>query len=282
LKPRNVRQYALSKACLKALEVSTMKTGFLRILIALAALLALPGVGHAQNNPSPRELQGLIAAGQDKQALAQLQNVLAAHPDSAVAWYLSAEAQDALGHEDAARSALAKAEKIAPGLPFANPADAQALQTHLNAGAGDAPSGGGMGSMIFVVGALVVLFLVVRVFLRSRRRVMPGLDGYGRPMGYGPGGQGFAPPGYGQPGYGGGSGIGGSLIGGLAAGAGFAAGERIIDDLSGNRDGGQGYIDPNFQGGAAPDRDDGLQGDPGWDDNSGGGDGGGFDSGNSW
>jgi len=266
------------RKCLWALEVSMMATGFWRILIVAAALMTSPGLARAQSTPSPRELQGMIAAGQDSAALDQLQSVLAAHPHSAVAWYLSAEAQDALGHADAARSALAKAEQIAPGLPFAKPSDVQALQTHL--GAGTAPAHGGMGSMVFVIGALVVLFLVVRVFLRSRRRVMPGFDGYGRPMGYGPGGQGFAPPGYGQPGYGGGSGIGGSLLGGLAAGAGFAAGERIIDDLSGNRDGG--YVGPNFQGGPAPDRDDGLQGDPGWDDNNGGGDGGGIDSGNGW
>jgi hypothetical protein len=267
------------------LEVATMKTQFWRILAAVAALLTLPAMGWAQSTASPREIQGMIAAGQDSAALDQLQGVLAAHPHSSVAWYLSAEAQDALGHEDAARDALAKAEQIAPGLPFAKPSAVRALQTHLNAGAHAAPSGGGMGSMIFVLSGLVVLFLVVRVFLRSRPRVMPAYDGYGRPMGYGQPGYGqpgFGQAGYGQPGYGGGSGIGGALIGGLAAGAGFAAGERIIDDLSGNRDGGQGYIDPNFQGGPAPDRDDGLQGDPGWDDNAGGGGDGGFDSGNSW
>ncbi len=248
-----------------------------RVALMLASLFALPAAGFAQTAPSPRQIQGMIDAGQDQAALGQLHNILQAHPQSGVAWYLTAEAQDALGHEGAARDALAKAEQIAPGLPFAKPANLQALQTHLNNPGAAAPAHGGFGSMMFVIGALVVLFLLVRVFLRSRRRVMPAYDSYGRPMGYGPGGQGFAPPGYGGPGYGGGSGIGGSLLGGLAAGAGFAAGERIIDDLAGNRDGGQGYADPNFQGGPAPDRDDGLQGDPGWDDNSGGG-----DPNNSW
>ncbi len=235
------------------------------VFVVLAVVMALPGMGHAQS-ASPRQIQGMIADGQDQAALDQLQSVLQAHPHSAIAWYLSAEAQDALGHEDAARDALAKAEQIAPGLPFAKPDHVAALQAHLQNGAGADPARhGGIGTMVFVIGVLVVLFLVVRMFMRSRRQVMPAYDSYGRPMGYGPGGPGFAPPG-----YGGGSGIGGALIGGLAAGAGFAAGERIIEDLEGNRD--QSYVDPNSGGfDPAPDRDDGLQGDPGWDDNSGGG-----------
>jgi len=253
-------------------------------LIVAAAIMALPGVALAQSVPSPRALQNMIADGQDQAALDQLHHVLQVHPDSGIAWYLTAEAQDALGHENAARSALAKAEQIAPGLPFAKQDDVAALQAHLQNAGDAAPAHGGFGTMVFVIGVLVVLFLLVRVFVRSRRPIAPAYDGYGRPMGYGPSGAGYAPPGYGQPGFGGGSGIGGSLIGGLAAGAGFAAGERIIEDLEGNRD--QNYVDPNIgyvdpnAGGfdPAPDRDDGLQGDPGWDDNSGGG----SDPDNSW
>jgi hypothetical protein len=253
--------------------------GFLRVIGVAAGFFALPALGLAQPNASPQQLQAMIADGQGQAALNQLQGVLQAHPDSGVAWYLTAEAQDVLGHEDAARSALAKAEQISSGLPFAKADEVSALKAHLqNSGGGAIAGHGGMGSMIFVLGGLVVLFFVVRIFLRGRRQVMPGDNAYGRPMAPGPGWYG---PGYAPPGYGGGSGIGGSLIGGLAAGAGFAAGERIIDDMEGNR--GQGYVDPNIGGaGPAPNRDDGLQGNPGWDDNSGGNDSGGFDPNNSW
>jgi hypothetical protein len=251
-----------------ALEVPMRLFLFLAVL---TGLFSLHGAALAQNVPSPRVLQGMIADGQDQAALDQLQSVLQVHPHSGIAWYLTAEAQDALGHEDAARSALAKAEQFAPGLPFAKPDDVAALQAHLQTVGGDAPAHGGISAMV-VIGLLVVLFLLVRVFLRARRRVVPAYDAYGRPMGYGPGGPGYAPPGYGAPGYSEGPGIGGSLLGGLAAGAGFAAGERIIEDIEGDR--GQGYVDPNIGGGGfdqVPDRDDGLQGDPGWDDGSGGG-----------
>ena len=82
------------------------------------------------------------------------------------------------------------------------------------------------------------------------------------------------------PGMGGGmgGGIGSGLLGGLAAGAGFAAGERVIDDVMGNR---QPNIDqssfnqPNIDPGP---QDDGLNGNPGWDDNAGGG----IDPGANW
>jgi hypothetical protein len=221
------------------------------------------GAAQAQTI-TPHQIQSLIASGQADTALADLQTILQAHPDSGIAWYLSAEADDALGNEDAARGALAKAEQFAPGLPFAKPADAAALQAHLNGG--DAPRHHGI-SPGLLIGGLVLLFLLWRVF--ARRQVMP--------MAYGAPGPGFGQPGYGPGGmpYGPtGGGIGSGLLSGLAAGAGFAAGERIIDDLSGNRgvDEGQ-FIDPN----PVPDRDDGLNGSPGWDDG-----GNNTDPGNNW
>jgi hypothetical protein len=225
----------------------------MRVLILCLALLAA-GLAPA-SALTPREIQGQIAAGQAPVALSELQGILQTHPDSGVAWYLTAEAQDAVGNKSAARDALGKAEQFSPGLPFANAQDLAALRSHL-AGGGH---GFGLSPVVLVIGGLFVLFLALRLF--GRRRVA---------MGY-PGGYGAPPPGYG-PGYrpeggfgGGGGGLGSSLISGLAAGAGFAAGERIIDDFTGRP------RETGFDDGPTlpPARDDGLQGDPGWDDSGG-------------
>jgi hypothetical protein len=245
-------------------------------ILAVAVLAISLGAWHGgarAQSVTPRQIQGLINNGQADTALADLQAVLQAHPDSGVAWYLSAEAQDATGNEDAARDALAKAEQFAPGLPFAKPNDVAALQAHLDGGG--APHRRGIGLVPLVIGGLVLLFVLMRFF--ARRRVMPmaygaypGQAGYGQP-GYGPGGMPYGPAG---------GGIGSGLLSGLAAGAGFAAGERIIDDLSGNRgyDQGQGFDQSqSFDPDQVPDRDDGLNGSPGWDDNSNNN-----DPGNNW
>jgi len=228
---------------------------------AAAAALLLGGISAAQAQ-TPQDIQAQIANGQAGQALNELTQILQTHPHSAIAWYLTAEAQDALGNESAARSALATAEAEKPGLPFAKPDDVAALQAHLNA---TPHHGGGMGHVILIIAVLAGLFILIRFLLRARRPV---------PMGYGEnyGGGGFP----GQPGYppAPGGGLGSSIISGLAAGAGFAAGERIIDDITGNRgiEGGQPYNqDP-------PARDDGLSGSPGWDDNNNDN----FDPDNNW
>jgi len=236
-------------------------------LVLLAALLAGAGQAPAQT-ASPREIQGLIAAGQPQAALDDLAPVLQAHPNSGMAWYLDAEAQDALNNEPAARSALATAQQDAPGLPFAKPAEVAALQAHL---AQSSSRGGFSMSPVMIVLGLVVLFVLFRLFRRRRAAYYPPGYGAGAPRGYAP--PGYAPPGY--PSYGPeGGGLGSSLLGGLAAGAGFAAGERIIDDMTG-RD--QGPVDSAWGADPTPDRDDGLSGSPDWD--SGGSSDSGSDSG---
>jgi len=239
---------------------------YLRQAIVAICLFAAP-LAHAQSSPTPQQIQALIAGGQEPLALADLQTVLQAHPNSGVAWYLTAEAQDAAGNEAAARSALANAEQYAPGLPFADPAKAAALQAHLNGVA--APQHHGPSPLTVIFG-LVLLFLLIRFFLRGRRPAYPGA--------YGPGYAG----GPADPFHGPGPmpGAGSALLSGLAAGAGFAVGERVIDDMMGGNRG----IDPSAGfGGNVPDFDDGLQGSPGWDDgNSGQDNSGNFDPNNNW
>ena len=231
---------------------------------------------------SPREIQQLIASGQEQTALAELHAVLQDHPQSGVAWYLTAEAWDASGNEAAAGAALAKAERYAPGLPFANPAEVAALQARIKGGGAAPVRHAGISPVLLGIIGLVFLFLLLRMLFRPRGAVVPGY-----PPGYGPRGFGPAPGPYpygpaGGMGGGLGSGLGGSLLGGLAAGAGFAAGERAIDSMFGNRNdplNGNFPQDQNF-GNPSADADDGLQGNPGWDDGS--GQDGNFDPNNSW
>jgi hypothetical protein len=246
--------------------------------LALIAAFIVAGrvPAQAQSQPTPQQLQSMIASGQAKTALSDLHQVLESHPDSGVAWYLVAEAEDSLGDESQARQALAKAEQFSPGLPFARQDNVAALQAHL---AQPAAQIGFHISPGLVIGALVILFLGLR-FLSHRRAVPFGYQGgyaagfpgrpYG-PMPYGPGSAGYGP--------GMGGGLGSSLIGGLAAGAGFAAGERIIDGMISPGEN-QGFGGQSNDPGQVPDRDDGLSGSPGWDD--GGNNGGGFDSGGGW
>jgi hypothetical protein len=256
-----------------------MRQFFLAFGVVFATYAAAMLPASAQSD-TPQQLQSMIADGQAQTALTELQAILQAHPTSGVAWYLTAEAQDSLGNEGAASVALSNAQHYAPGLPFANASDVAALQAHLNGSpAPMQPAHHGISPGLGLIILLVVLFIGFRMFFRRRRFVQPyGQSGYGQP-GFGPGGQGPYP--YNQ-GPGMGSGIGGSILGGLAAGAGFAAGERVIGDMFG---GNNNAVDPAWgnpiDNQPMPDRDDGLQGSPGWDagstpdDNN-------FDPGNNW
>lgn len=243
-----------------------------------AAVLAIGVVSSAaaqEQPPSPHQVQSMIAAGQTGQALQDLKAVLAQHPQSGIAWYLAAEAQDASGNEAAAAQALAKADQYAPGLPFANAQAVQALRTHINNGlesSGEHHATGGVSIVLLVIVALIALFVLLRMVAGWGRRAPMNTPYPSNPNmpfsgGYGAGGP-FA-------GGGMGGGLGSSIITGLAAGAGFAAGERVIDGLMG---GNQAQAAPDFgqQNFPGP-QDDGLSGDPGWgsgDDGLGGG--------NSW
>ncbi len=257
----------------------------LRIVLLTAFIFVWHSAAQAQANPSPSQIQALIANGQSGTAVTDLQAILQARPDSGIAWYLMAEAQDATGNPAAARTALANAQQYAPGLPFARPASVAALQARLAAGT-SVPTmrhGFGLSPTTLVIGGLILLFIVMRFF--RTRRVMPqagfGPPGFpGQPPGYPPRppvgpfgygqGQGGMP--YQQPQGGfGGSGIGGSIVSGLAAGAGIAAGERLIGGLMGGGAGGGTPFDPaqNIDPTPMANPDDGLLGSPGWDNSSG-------------
>lgn len=252
------------------------------ILVVLLSAGLAPALAQGAG-PTPQQLQSMISNGQERAALGDLKAVLKTHPHSGVAWYLTAEAEDASGNLAAARDALARAEHYSPGLPFAQPSKVAALKSHLATPVTRHATG--HNPVIYIIVGLVALFILVRVFLRSRRRMVPPgyPGGYGGGFPGGPGPQGpypYGPPGPGGAAYGRGSGIGGSILGGLAAGAGFAAGERIIEGLDGSRN--EQPIDPGAGGDpTVPDRDDGLTGSPDWGGDQGGADDD-FDPNNNW
>lgn len=244
------------------------------LAVTLAVASAFPAIAQMQA-PTPRQVQTMIESGQSQQATQALQGILVQHPQSGVAWYLMAEAQDAQGHATAAAQALAKADQYAPGLPFANAQDAASLRVHINdelKTSGASHSKGGVSIVLLVIVALIALFVLLRIVAGWGRRAPMGIPYPGNPRmpygaGYGPNG----PYPYG-PGGGMGGGLGNSIVTGLVAGAGFAAGERIIGGLMGGNDAqaGQPLSQQDFP--ASP-QDDGLMGDPGWgsnDDNLGG------------
>lgn len=240
-----------------------------RSLAFAGALTLAPMLPAFAQSLTPQQIQTMIESGQGTEAAQDLKAVLNQHPQSGTAWYLMAEAQDAQGHPQAAAQALAKADHYAPGLPFANAQKVAALRSHIQTelGTANAQHHGGMSPLLLVIAGLIVLFVVLRVvssFRRSaafsRGQAYPGAastpyGGYGPagPPPYGPGGDGF-----------GGGGLGSSIVTGLAAGAGFAAGERVVDGLMG---GGTAEAQPPQTLTPGP-QDDGLMGDPGWDNGS--------------
>ena len=273
-----------------------------RFRLPLGVCLALiSGVALAAD-PSAHQIYLAARSGHIAQAQQMVAQVLKDHPSSAKAHFVAAEVQARAGNFGIARSQLAQAEALAPGLPFANARAVAQLQRELGVTSGRASSAraghsGHLGWALLLIGGVLVVWMIVRRRMAAAAAygspypggMMPG-GMAGPPGGYPPGG---VPPGYG-PGYGpgyapGGSGLMGSVASGLAIGAGVAAGEALVGHMLEGNSGGGGGIIPDA--GAAPafdpqananlgGNDFGLNDAGSWDDGSGGGgDGGGWDSG---
>ena len=242
---------------------------------ALAMLLAC-GTAAAQTEPTMDEVYGAAKSGQLDKAQTMIQQVLIGHPNSAKAHYVQAEIASRQGELPRAREALANAERLAPGLPFAKAESVQALRTQLGGSASAAPAAAtaapideappaakslpwGLILLLGGAGIALLIFLAKRssrpkpsVFGNAMPATNAGLTGpqaFGgqAPAPYGP--QGGAP--YGQQQYGPqngqqyapnqGPGMGGRIMGGvatgLAVGAGFMAAEAIGRNLMGGEEG---------------------------------------------
>jgi len=263
--------------------------------LSIGATFALGSPSFAQAaDPTMNQIYEAAAGGHLDQAQQMITQVLADHPTSAKAHYVQAELYAKEGKTSLARSELATAERLNPGLTSFSPRSVQELRSQL--GQTTRSSGAQIVSIpsrpspgIPWVGILIGLIVVGLLMMLFRRRTTysqypvaggPGVGG--APGGYGPGGP---PPGYGPAPMGGGmgSGIAGGLASGLAVGAGVVAGEELAHHfLDGGRPQG-GVIpsadaaEPGYSNSDMGGNDFGAN-DPGsWDDGGGSGGGGGDD-----
>jgi hypothetical protein len=262
--------------------------------LSIGATFALGSPSFAQAaDPTMNQIYEAAAGGHLDQAQQMITQVLADHPTSAKAHYVQAELYAKEGKNSLARSELATAERLNPGLSSFSPRSVQELRSQL--GQNPRSSGAQIVSIparpapgIPWGGILIGLIVVGILFMLFRRRTTysqypvaggPGVGG--APGGYGPGGP---PPGYGPAPMGGmGSGIAGGLASGLAVGAGVVAGEELAHHfLDGGRPQG-GVIpsadaaEPGYSNSDMGGNDFGAN-DPGsWDDGGGSGGGGGDD-----
>ena len=255
-------------------------------------LAGMPALA-ADADPTVSQIYEAAQAGHLDQAQQMMDQVLRDHPTSSKAHYVQAELYAREGNPGLARSELARAEQLDPGLTKENPRSVQELKAELGLiRRADRPTAYGTTGAAqgphFPWGTMIVLALVVAVFwmlFRRRRYVQPYPMG-GAPMGGAPGTPGYGPGGgYAGPGGGGiGSSMAGGLAGGLAAGAGIVAGEelahRFLDNGQRAPAAQPGVDDASWGQNANGDmggNDFGVN-DPGsWDDGGGGGGGGGGD-----
>ncbi|MEP6883991.1 MAG: tetratricopeptide repeat protein [Gammaproteobacteria bacterium] len=265
--------------------------------LAAAVTFAVTLPAFAANDPTVDQVYTAARTGHLDQAQQMITQVLTDHPNSSQAHYVQAELYVREGKTALARSELATAEQLKPGLPFANPRSVQELKAQLGIRTG-VMSPGTMhpaimrsvpadhpfpwGTVLILAAAVGILWMVFR--RRSGQYPMAGPAPGGPPGSYGPGGYGpgsYGPGGYGPgPGGGGiGSGIAGGLASGLAVGAGVVAGEQLAHHFL---DGRSGDVIPPAEAGEFGNSDMGGSdfgiNDPGsgWD-GGGGSDGGGGD-----
>jgi len=91
------------------------------------------GFAMAQSEPTLNQVYATAQSGKLDQAQLMIQQVLISHPNSAKAFFVQSELYARQANLGKAREALATAEKLAPGLPFAKAQSVQALRAQLAA-----------------------------------------------------------------------------------------------------------------------------------------------------
>jgi uncharacterized protein len=104
------------------------------------ALSSISVAAVAQSEPTMQQVSQAVQSGQLDKAQSMMDQVLAAHPNSAKAYFFQAEIDAKQGKNDNGRAALAKAEKLAPGLPFAKAESVAQLKKQLGLATAAAPS----------------------------------------------------------------------------------------------------------------------------------------------
>ncbi len=101
--------------------------------VAVVALLGFGLAAMAQTEPTLNQVYEAANSGKLVDAQGMMKQVLTAHPGSAKAHFVQAELYAKQGQMGSAKEALATAEKLAPGLPFAKADAVQHLRTQLAA-----------------------------------------------------------------------------------------------------------------------------------------------------
>ncbi len=234
-----------------------------RIWLLLAYFLSF-GFAMAQSEPGIKEVYATAQAGKLEEAQVMIQQVLVTHPKSATAHFVQSELYARQGNLPRAREALAQAETLKPGLPFAKPEAVQALRAQLAARSSpsnpqrsvarerapaEPASSSSWALPLLLAGGVILLG-----YFMFRRRAPAAIEqqpvyaapnGMAGPQTFGMGGGTAMQPAYGQPGYGQpaygqapGTGMGGRIMGGvatgLAVGAGVMAAQAIGRNLMGH------------------------------------------------
>lgn len=187
--------------------------------------MAVFGAALAAGTPSVDDIYQAARAGRLNDAQSMVEQVIAQHPDSAKAHFVAAEIYGREGKVALARNELQTAQRLQPGLPFANPQSVRKLQTALalpapvQAQAASTRSSFSMGSLVLLLAAGFILLMVIRA-LMARNNPQPVYPA-GQP--YPPGGAYPAPAG---------GGLGSSILGGLATGAAVGAGMVAGEELA--------------------------------------------------
>ena len=234
------------------------------VVLAFAAAMASPALAA---QPSPHDIQTAIQEGHFAQADREIAQVLAARPDSAKAHYVDARLLADEGKWPLAQAELHRAERLDPGMGFVRPDALQAFSSQVQDNVQAGPLKSSSSGLIVLATAFILIFLYIMVgIFRAQKRSSIMMPPGAMPMGA----PGYPPAGTSVPAAGG-SGLVGALGTGLAAGAGFAAGEALVDKLL---ERGQGSSDPLPSAGPSPldtipgDQDFGLADPNDWADGS--------------
>ena len=272
--------------------------------VACGLVLALSlsfGVAYAEDGPTLDQVYKAAQSGHLDEAQKMMGTVLAAHPNSAKAHFVEAELLAKQGQMSQAENELATAERLKPGLPFANAQSVQDLKSRISASHRvSQPNSSSVanyqtqpansfpwGMLLLGIAACTVIFLIMRAKTARNQPAYPGnypqtamsgggMGPAGGGMGQGGMGQAGMPQGGMAPGGMMGGGMGSGIMGGLATGAavgvGVVAGEALAHHFMGSGHSAAPQADswnsnnmaPNNMGGS----DFGIADTGSWDDSS--------------
>ena len=233
--------------------------------------------------PSIHSIFRAVNSGDLTKAHHMIETVLRAHPRSAKAHYVAAQILIRQGDVQGAKNELQIARKIEPNLSFVKKEDVDMLEQRIDQLTHAHPKTKNSNSWIFwiiLAAALLVLYLIWRNY--SRRSMLSqgyphnpnhkNQDSSPTSSNINRSSNGFF-----------GNGFFGNILSGLAMGAGFAAGERIVDNIMDSRDSNDNLSSDQIQDNSDQEFFDSTDNDFGIDDSSSWDDGGDFDVGDdSW